>query len=284
MSQGVSMEKKTNFLKKIVTFSAGMVTMAILVTAIIPASAAGNQIAYNQVGIRTFGEQRVTAGEPYIAPNGQEVPSSITYTDAAGGKTNYLSVRQLCELMDAAVAWNADVNSVDIAPPYSDVSVVAGEEAAEVETASAPKYGQVVGGIEEIDPSTVADIINDPTYRTRNYARDMKVQFLNSDFPGLTMDCLQYAGPYVVFSVTNNGTQTVYSEVRRDVTISSWEHEDFAKVAIPAGDTLVRVFRILDDASPLQTTLHFDVDAPVALGSEENDITLSLLQFDDTLI
>ena len=82
------MEKKTNFLKKIVTFSAGMVTMAILVTAIIPASAAGNQIAYNQVGIRTFGEQRVTAGEPYIAPNGQEVPSSITYTDAAGGKTN----------------------------------------------------------------------------------------------------------------------------------------------------------------------------------------------------
>ena len=271
MSQGVSMEKKTNFLKKIVTFSAGMVTMAILVTAIIPASAAGNQIAYNQVGIRTFGEQRVTAGEPYIAPNGQEVPSSITYTDAAGGKTNYLSVRQLCELLDAAVAWNADVNSVDIAPPYSDVSVVAGEEAAEVETASAPKYGQVVGGIEEID-------------RTRNYARDMKVQFLNSDFPGLTMDCLQYAGPYVVFSVTNNGTQTVYSEVRRDVTISSWEHEDFAKVAIPAGDTLVRVFRILDDASPLQTTLHFDVDAPVALGSEENDITLSLLQFDDTLI
>ena len=152
------MEKKTNFLKKIVTFSAGMVTMAILVTAIIPASAAGNQIAYNQVGIRTFGEQRVTAGEPYIAPNGQEVPSSITYTDAAGGKTNYLSVRQLCELLDAAVAWNADVNSVDIAPPYSDVSVVAGEEAAEVETASAPKYGQVVGGIEEIDPSTVADI------------------------------------------------------------------------------------------------------------------------------
>ena len=160
---------------------------------------------YNQVGIRTFGEQRVTAGEPYIAPNGQEVPSSITYTDAAGGKTNYLSVRQLCELLDAAVAWNADVNSVDIAPPYSDVAVVAGEEAAEVETASAPKYGQVVGGIEEIDPSTVADIINDPTYRTRNYARDMKVQFLNSDFPGLTMDCLQYAGPYVVFSVTNMG-------------------------------------------------------------------------------
>lgn len=71
------MEKKTNFLKKIVTFSAGMVTMAILVTAIIPASAAGNQIAYNQVGIRTFGEQRVTAGEPYMLPMGKRFPPAL---------------------------------------------------------------------------------------------------------------------------------------------------------------------------------------------------------------
>lgn len=278
------MEKKTNIFRRFAAFSAGMATMAILVTAIIPASAAGNRIAYNQVGIRTFGEQRITAGEPYVAPNGQKVPSSITYTDATGGKTNYLSVRQICELLDATVAWNAEENSVDIAAPYKDVAVVVGEGEKEPETASEPKYGQVVGGVEEIDPSTVADIINDPTYRTRNYARDMKVQFLNSDFPGLTMNCLQYAGPYVVFSVANNGPRTVYSEVRRNVTISSWEHEDFARVAIPAGDTLVRVFRILEDAHPLQTTLHFDVDAPVALGSEENDITISLLQFDDTLI
>lgn len=277
------MDMKDNIFKRFVSFSAGMATMATLITAVIPASASTNQIAFNQVGIRTFGEQRVMAGDPYIAPNGQEVPSSITYTDGTGGKTNYLSVRQICELLDATVAWNAGENSVDIASPNTDVSVEIGEEPKDPEALLEPEYGQVVGGIEEIDPSTVSDIINDATYRTRNYARDMKVQFLNSDFPGLTMNCLQYAGPYVVFSVTNNGTRTVYSEVRRDVTISSWEHDDFARVAIPAGDTLVRVFRILDDAHPLQTTLHFDVDASVSLGSEENDITISLLQYDDSL-
>lgn len=276
------MNKKTNILKKFAVFSAGMATMAILVTTIIPASAVSSQIAYNQVGIRTFGEQRVTAGEVYTAPNGQKVPSSITYTDASGGMTNYLSVRQICELLDATVAWNDEENSVDIAAP-SKVTVDVGEETDTPETNLKPKCGQTVGGIEEIEPATVADIINNPTNRTRNYARDMKVQFLNSDFPGLSMDCLQYAGPYVVFSVTNNGPRTVYSEVRRDVTISSGQHEDFARVAIPAGDTLIRVFRILDDAHPLQTTLQFDVDASVDLSTEENDITISLLQYDDTL-
>lgn len=277
------MGRKDTIFRRIAEFSAGMATMAILVTAIIPSSATGNQIAYNQVGIRTFGEQRVTVGENYIAPNGQEVPSSITYTDAAGDKTNYLSVRQISELLDATVTWDADTSSVDIAAP-ADISVVVGEEPELPETVLEPEYGQIVGGIEEIDPSSVADIINEPTCRTRNYARDMKVQFLNSDFPGLTMDCLQYAGPYVVYSVTNNGPRTVYSEVRRDVTISSGQHEDFARVAIPTGDTLVRVFRILDDAHPLKTTLHFDVDVSVDLSPEENDITISLLQYDDALI
>lgn len=115
--------------------------------------------------------------------------------------------------------------------------------------------------------------------RTRNFARNMKVQFLDSDFPGLTMNCLSYAGPYVVFAVTNNGPRTVYSEVRRFVTISSGQHEDFTSVAIPAGETLTRVFRILDNANPLQTTLEFDIDAPVDLSPAENDIVISLLQY-----
>lgn len=58
----------------------------VLAAAIGPASAAGNEVAYNQVGVRFFDRQKVLAGEMYAAPNGQQVPSSITYTDAAGGK------------------------------------------------------------------------------------------------------------------------------------------------------------------------------------------------------
>ena len=65
------------------------------------------------------------------------------------------------------------------------------------------------------------------------------------------------------------------------MTISYGQHEDFTSVAIPAGETLTRVFRILDDANPLQTTLEFDIDAPVDPSPAENDIVISLLQYDE---
>ena len=240
---------------------------------------------YNQTGIAVFGTETIKKGEAFRAPNGQDVPSVITYVDETGGKTNYLSIRQISELLDASVGWNATTNSVDIAAPNAgkigeDVIVGSGK-AAERDNVLKPEYGKIVGGIEEIDPSAAAAIINNPDHRTRNFARNMKVQFLDSDFPGLTMNCLSYAGPYVVFAVTNNGPRTVYSEVRRFVTISSGQHEDFTSVAIPAGETLTRVFRILDNANPLQTTLEFDIDAPVDLSPAENDIVISLLQYDE---
>ncbi len=273
--------------KKRTALLAGIACVGMIVCAVIPASAAAGQIEYNQVGIRTFGEQRVAVGETYTAPNGQKVPSTITFIDAAGGMTNYLSVRQIGELLDATVGWNAQENSVDIAAPKTGGEIIISTDEEKDEerpgVSAKPEYGQIVGGLEEIDPSTVSDIINNQTFRTRNYARDLRVQFLHSDFPGFTMECLDYAGPYVVFSVTNNGPRTVYSEVRRFVTIAASGHEDFASVAIPSGETLTRVFRLLDDAHPLQRTLHFDIDAPVDLDSKENDITISLLQYDDTL-
>ena len=64
------------------------------------ASAAGGQVEFNRAGISLFGEDHVRAGESYTAPNGQQVPSVITYVDNAGGKTNYLSVRQISELLN----------------------------------------------------------------------------------------------------------------------------------------------------------------------------------------
>ena len=97
-------------------FLLGIVATLIVVSLAGTASAATNgQVSFNQIGIRLFGESKVTAGESYKAPNGQEVPSVITYTDEAGGKTNYLSVKQLSELLDAEVSWNSETNSVDFA-------------------------------------------------------------------------------------------------------------------------------------------------------------------------
>ena len=82
-------------MKKYGSFVTGMATMLLALSLVGGASAASSRVEYNQVGVSLFGEDKVMAGEGYTAPNGQEVPAVITYIDITGGKTNYLSIRQI---------------------------------------------------------------------------------------------------------------------------------------------------------------------------------------------
>ena len=86
-------------MKKYRSFVAGMVSMLLAVSLVGVASAASGQVTYNRAGISLFGQDKVLAGESYTAPNGQQVPAVITYIDEVGGMTNYLSVRQVSELL-----------------------------------------------------------------------------------------------------------------------------------------------------------------------------------------
>ena len=106
-------------MRKYGPFVLGMITMALLVSVVQSAAATSEQVRFNTAGIALFGEEKVAAGETYTAPNGQKVPSVITYIDETGGTTNYLSVRQISELFDAKISWNAQENRVEIAPPPS---------------------------------------------------------------------------------------------------------------------------------------------------------------------
>ena len=156
---------RTKHLKSISAFAAGMFAMAVLVTMATPIFADGGEIAYNQVGIRVMREPQVKAGETYTAPNGQQIPSVITYTDAAGGKSNYISVRQLEDLIDADISWDSESNSVDIGvfSPPGNVSISTEVESSDQEPnptpANAPEYGLTIGNLEEIDPETVQDVV-----------------------------------------------------------------------------------------------------------------------------
>ena len=101
-------------MKKYRSFTAGVVATLMAVSTVGTALAASSRVEYNKAGISLFGENKVLTGESYKAPNGQDVPSVITYVDETGGKTNYLSIRQISELLDASVGWNAATNSVDM--------------------------------------------------------------------------------------------------------------------------------------------------------------------------
>lgn len=49
------------------------------------------------------GEKKISAGSDITVANGEKAPSSILYTDVAGGKTNYLPIRAISELLGISI-------------------------------------------------------------------------------------------------------------------------------------------------------------------------------------
>ena len=115
-------------MKKYRSFTAGVVATLMAVSTVGTALAASSRVEYNKAGISLFGENKVLTGESYKAPNGQDVPSVITYVDETGGKTNYLSIRQISELLGIEVRWDGQKNRVNLGADPADYVVVGGKK------------------------------------------------------------------------------------------------------------------------------------------------------------
>ena len=281
--------KKAKGFKRIPIFMAGMLTMAALAALVEPVSAVGEKIAYNQVGIRVMREQQVQAGETYTAPNGQQVPSTITYTDAAGGKTNYVSARQLSELIDADISWDAKTNSIDIGvfPTPSEVIATSGVESTDKKPApappNAPEYGLTIGNLEEIGPKTVGDLVTaDPHVGDGGgiYAYHTNVRYSDGRFPRINASPRFGDGEYLVYTVTNNGQIPKEVSVSRKISVTLGRWERFPTLYVQPGETLVRVFRVLkdEDSHPMQRNFNFGVGGSSDHG-DNVDVTVSLVQY-----
>ena len=110
--------------KNLPPFLAGMATMAMSLALVGTALAVGAKVEYNQAGVALCGQPQVTAGETWTAPNGQNVPTVITYVDEAGGKTNYLSLRQISEMLKIPVHWNAAEKRVELGDERARIEFV----------------------------------------------------------------------------------------------------------------------------------------------------------------
>ena len=251
-------------MKRFGTFAAGMAVMLLICTLAGGASAAGGQVEFNRAGISLFGEDHVRAGESYTAPNGQQVPSVITYVDNAGGKTNYLSVRQISELLNVDINWDAQKNRVNFGQDRSaDQKLTIGTTPPE-----AGSQNTVHGPFTEIDPDkaagkTLTGVLQDNTRVQTTCGYSTGGTFYPSN------------GNYIVLTVTNNGSTTQISNAGRARTLGGFD--TFASVRIAPGETLTRAFYIADDAKELESTLSLGVyDEGVA----ESDITVSLKQYE----
>ncbi len=250
------------------SFVAGMTAMFLIVSLVGSASAAAGRVEYNRAGIALFGKDQVIAGESYTAPNGQKVPAVITYIDEMENTTNYLSVRQISELLGVKVQWDSQKNRVNIGDdPASYVTV--GNKGDDIPpNPTKPVLGTVRGPFTEIDPAEVAD-----KTLTGVMQSNTKVQ-TTCGFS--TLDTIYPEdGKYVVLTVTNNGSDRQTVTAARALTLGGFEM--FTSVDIGAGQTLTRAFRIADGAPELESRLSCGVYATDAKGS--SDLTISLKQY-----
>ena len=212
-------------MKRFGTFAAGMAVMLLICSLAGGASAAGGQVEFNRAGISLFGEDHVRAGESYTAPNGQQVPSVITYVDNAGGKTNYLSVRQISELLNVDINWDAQKNRVNFGQDRSaDQKLTIGTTPPE-----AGSQNTVHGPFTEIDPDkaagkTLTGVLQDNTRVQTTCGYSTGGTFYPSN------------GNYIVLTVTNNGSTTQISNAGRARTLGGFD--TFASVRIAPGETL----------------------------------------------
>lgn len=257
-------------MKKHGSFVAGMAAMLLAISFVGGASAASSQVEYNQAGISLFGEDKVFAGENYKAPNGQEVPSVITYVDFTGGKTNYLSIRQISELLGIEVRWDSQKNRVNLGADPADYVVVGGKEGDGSIPANAtkPVLGIVHGPFTEIDPAkavgrSLTGVLQDNTKVQTTCGYSLESTFYPED------------GNYIVLTITNNGSAVQTVTAGRALTLGGFDK--FTSVDISAGETLTRAFYIADGAEELESALACGVYAKG--GSGLSDITVSLKQY-----
>lgn len=98
--------------KRIVSFTSGFFAALALSLCLTTALAAAGQVSYNFANVSMDGTQKITAGQDITAANGQKIPGSILYTDAAGGKTNYLPIRTISELLGTEIGYDSATKTV----------------------------------------------------------------------------------------------------------------------------------------------------------------------------
>ena len=161
--------------KRIASFSGGFLAALALTACLTTALAASGKVSYNFANVSMDGQQKITAGQDITAANGQKVPGSILYTDEAGGKTNYLPIRTISELLGTEIGYDSATKTVLLgkqpAKPAADENVI--DLRAPATVPENPRRGNVdliksQGGtiLPDDDPASYAG--NDKLFKDKN--------------------------------------------------------------------------------------------------------------------
>lgn len=122
-------------MKKRASFLAGVVSTLLVLALGTTALAASGKVTFSFSNIALNGETKIAAGSNITVANGQQVPGSILYVDEAGGKTNYLPIRAISELLGVDIDYDSATKTVHLNTKHwqrevegKTVSYVCGEE------------------------------------------------------------------------------------------------------------------------------------------------------------
>lgn len=122
-------------MKKRFSFVGGFLTALLVCAMCTTALAASGKVTFSFANVALNGETRITSGSTIMAANGQSVPGSILYVDEAGGKTNYLPIRAISELLGVKINYDSATKTIHLNTKHWEreiegktVSYVCGEE------------------------------------------------------------------------------------------------------------------------------------------------------------
>lgn len=215
---------KTGFLK-------GFLSAALVFGCISGALAASGTVSFSQVRLAMNGNAIFDQGESLTASNGQPIPSSITYTDAAGGGTTYLPLACISRLLDTPISWDGATHTVSLGT-YKGVASGGASLILETDDGSSlplTRMGRKAGPFTEVEPiqSEGFPIMAKTAYRSaEEYKYDTPVQAHN--------------GNHISVTITNKGTDHLVLLIGREYTVG----QELISTQVPAGQTVTRTFRV----------------------------------------
>ena len=237
--------------KRIPSFLAGALTMALALTLTTTALAASGQVTFSFANIALDGKTKIAAGTTITAANGQEVPGSILYTDAAGGKTNYLPIRAICDLLGVEIGYDSAARTI-----------LLGEQPASAVSAGRWKRAAEGNRISYVSEETDAVYDSAPLYRPVWQDDDWGLAALSTDHKGIRHTMWRYLGDSGSISLTcanpaggsygfMPGPPYIYHNVGGNVYMRNFMHIEDRRA--PAGGTCggKRVFSAGMDREPL---------------------------------
>jgi len=248
------------------SFFSGFLSAVLVFGCISSALAASGTVDFSQVRLAMYGKTVFSQGESLTASNGQSIPSSISYTDAAGGGTTYLPLAYVSQLLDTPVSWDGATGTVSLGT-YKGVANGGGAVTSTQDDGSSlplTRPGRKAGPFTEVEPiqSEGFPVLPKTEYRsTAEYNFDTPVDSNH--------------GKYISVTITNKGQDHLVLFLGRDYTIGN----EFISTKVPAGQTVTRTLRVDGTSDGLKPRLHARVTYYGAL-SQDMNFEISAAQFE----